>query len=300
MERTLLEQQSREREDALGERLQSMREEVAHLEADVSTLRRRTQLALKNHARFEELARDGFASLAQSQEKLQELLDLQLRERSAERSIESLRRDIRNLQSEARTGKSTAATRHAQLNSLLATLAQEAHENEARGGVVITAPQDGVVSGIVLHAGESVQPGQTFMSLIANGTPDQPPGHPTASATRSATGRGLLEAQLYAPSRTAGFVQPGQTVWLRYAAYPYQKFGMSRGTVISISQTPLAPPDLPPGQTQALLTSAQSNEPLYRITVELEKQFVNTYGEMRPLRPGMSLEGDVIQDRRAV
>ncbi len=40
-----------------------------------------------------------------------------------------------------------------------------------------------------------------------------------------------LIAHFYATTRQAGFVQPGQRVRLRYAAYPYQKFGMGEGEV---------------------------------------------------------------------
>jgi multidrug efflux pump subunit AcrA (membrane-fusion protein) len=109
-----------------------------------------------------------------------------------------------------------------------------------------------------------------------------------------------LEAQLYAPSRTAGFVRVGQTVWVRYAAYPYQKFGMAEGQVTRVSQTPIAAADLPAGQGQALLTAAQANEPLYRISVSLKKQAITTYGNTQTLKAGMALDADVLQDRRAV
>jgi membrane fusion protein len=109
-----------------------------------------------------------------------------------------------------------------------------------------------------------------------------------------------LQAHLYAPSRTAGFVRTGQAVWLRYAAYPYQKFGLAQGDVIEVSQTPIAPQDLPPGQQQALSQAAQSIEPLYRITVSLANQSIFAYGRDHLLKPGMALEADVLQDRRAV
>jgi membrane fusion protein len=110
----------------------------------------------------------------------------------------------------------------------------------------------------------------------------------------------ILQAQLFAPSRTAGFVQPGQTVWLRYSAFPYQKFGMAEGRVTKISRSPIAPQDLPSGQGQALVNAAQANEPMYRITVRLPRQTVNTYGTQTRLAAGMSLEADVRQDSRMV
>ncbi|WP_431260856.1 secretion protein HlyD [Roseateles chitinivorans] len=109
-----------------------------------------------------------------------------------------------------------------------------------------------------------------------------------------------LLAQLYAPSRTVGFVQPGQPVWLRYAAYPYQKFGMARGQVAQVSPTPIAPQDLPAGQAQALVSAAQANEPLYRIDVRLDRDDIAAYGQAVPLRAGMALDADVTLERRRI
>jgi multidrug efflux pump subunit AcrA (membrane-fusion protein) len=109
-----------------------------------------------------------------------------------------------------------------------------------------------------------------------------------------------LQANLYAPSRTAGFIKPGQAVWMRYGAYPYQKFVLAQGQVQSISATPTAPQDLPNGQGTALLAAAQTQEPLYRIQVKLKDQYITAYGESLPLKTGMTLDADVIQDKRAV
>ncbi|MEB0233304.1 HlyD family secretion protein, partial [Undibacterium sp. 10I3] len=64
--------------------------------------------------------------------------------------------------------------------------------------------------------------------------------------TTKTTDAAQLEVHLYAPSRTAGFVANGQQVLIRYQAYPYQKFGLQKGTVTDISDTPFAPNELPP------------------------------------------------------
>ena len=141
-----------------------------------------------------------------------------------------------------------------------------------------------------LPKGASVQARQSLATLVpveANGQ----------SKTELQT---QLQAHLYAPSRTAGFVQPGQTVWMRYGAYPYQKFGLAQGQVQSISATPTAPQDLPNGQSAALQTAAQTQEPLYRIQVQLKDQSITAYGDKLPLKPGMTLEADVVQEKRAV
>ena len=105
-----------------------------------------------------------------------------------------------------------------------------------------------------------------------------------------------LQAQLYAPSNAIGFVQPGQSVVLRYQPFPYQKFGHSFGHIVAVSRTALSLNDL---QTLPLGgNTLQAGEPLYRITVDLDRETVLAYGQEQRLQPGTQVDADVLQDRR--
>lgn len=153
---------------------------------------------------------------------------------------------------------------------------------------MITAPQAGRISALPVSAGQPLQAGQTVASLV--------PRAQEGSATNPAE----LQAQLFAPSRTAGFVQAGQAVYLRFAAFPFQKFGTTQGEVLAVSRSPIAPADLPAGQSQALLDANRSNESMYRITVRLKSQSIKTYGRETPLAAGMALEASIVQDSRRI
>jgi len=50
-----------------------------------------------------------------------------------------------------------------------------------------------------------------------------------------------LQAQLLAPSRAVGFIEPGDKVLLRYQAFPYQKFGHHAGKVVRVSRSAIVP-----------------------------------------------------------
>lgn len=299
-ERLLLQQQARQRQEAIAERLRSLQAEERQAESELETNRLRVQLARKSHERFAELGRSGFVSEVQAQQKHEELLDLQLRERNAERSLQALRRDMQALRAESQGSQTALNTSLAQLERSVASLSQEHTEHEARMGLTITAPQAGRISALTLHPGQAVQAGQTVLSLVPGGDDEAETDALANAKPSSSSSAAQLQAQLWAPSRTAGFVKPGQTVWLRYAAYPYQKFGMAEGVVLAVSESPLAPQDLPQGQAQALLSAAQSNEPLYRISVQLKSQRIQTYGQVTPLKAGLALEADVLQESRKV
>lgn len=283
-ERRLTEQSLQQRLDALASREQSLRSEERQAQGELETHSLRLQLAQKSLQRQQELAGSGFVAAAQVQQKQEELLDLQLRERSAQRNLQALQRDLQAVHADRDALQNQTRTALAQLERSQATLGQEVTEADSRNGLTVTAPQAGRVSALTLTSGQSVQAGQTVLSLVP-------------MAGEQAT---VLQAQLFAPSRTAGFVRTGQQVWLRYAAFPYQKFGMSRGEVVAISRSPIAPQDLPNGQAQALVAAAQANEPMYRITVRLPEQSVTTYGKPTALAAGMSLDADLRQDSRKV
>ncbi|MBE7420541.1 MAG: HlyD family efflux transporter periplasmic adaptor subunit [Ideonella sp.] len=284
-EQAARERQARARLRTIAERTEALRAESLRVEHEIALLNRRLLLSRSEAGRFEGLAAQGFVSGSQLQAKQQEVLDIQARVEVAERTGIALRRDALALQAEAADARAQVDAERAQIERSLAALSQEAVDNEAQRQAVIVAPQAGVVTAIAIHRGQAVQPGQTLATLV----PQSQDG--TAAA---------LEAQLYAPSRAAGFVRPGQTVWLRYAAFPYQKFGLARGEVSSVSRTPINPQDLPAGQQQALLLGAQGNEPLYRISVALPANSIVADGVRHPLKAGMTLEADVVRDRRAV
>lgn len=95
----------------------------------------------------------------------------------------------------------------AEIDRNLATLTQENSEAAARDRYAITAPADGIVTNLLAEVGQSVG-NQPLATLLPAGA--------------------KLEAQLFLTSRAVGFVEPGQSVRLRYQAYPYQKFGQER------------------------------------------------------------------------
>jgi membrane fusion protein len=106
----------------------------------------------------------------------------------------------------------------------------------------------------------------------------------------------VLEAELYAPSRAAGFIHPGTAVLLRYDAFPYQKFGLFSGRVreIAAATVPLGDVQRPGADTPG------ASEPVYRIRVQLDAQAVPASGQLRELKPGMQLAATLVLEQRTL
>lgn len=270
-ERRLTEQNLWQRQDSIAQRLQGLLAKRRQAQCELDTVRLRVQLARQGLNRQQELSAAWFVAAAQVQVKQEELLDLQLRERNAERRMQALARDLQAAGAEKLSSDTQAQTTWAPIDRALAALDQESTDNDSRNGLTSIARQAGRVTARPINAGQAVQAGQTVASIV----PVDADGRPAERV-----------AQRFAPSRAAGFAQPGQEVFLRLAADPFQKFGVARGEVVAASRSPVAAQVLPAGQAQALVAADQANEPLYRITV--------------PLAAGMSLDADVRQAAKKI
>lgn len=157
----------------------------------------------------------------------------------------------------------------------VSAIEQDLAENEARRQILVRAPQGGTIGAITAEPGQSVTPSQPVAAILPVGSE--------------------LEAELYVPSRAAGFLRPGMSVRLRYQAYSYQKFGQASATIREVSNTAMRPDEF------AMSSSSMTNgvgEPLYRVRAKLERQSVLAYGSEHPLRSGAVVDASVLLDTR--
>lgn len=257
---------------ALQRQIGDMKRELAQIGAEADLQRERLALAQQAQARLESLRNENFVSSAQVQTKAEEVLGLRAQLQGLERQGATHQREIGSLEAQLRELPLRSQAQLGEIDRDIAELVQKSAENEAQTRIVIRAPQDGVVTSVLAERGQPATPATALASLVPSDA--------------------QLQAHLFAPSSAVGFVRSEQAVLLRYQAYPYQKFGHQAGQVMQVSRTPLQAAEL------ASLALPQSNEPLYRITVALDKQAVQAYGQAQPLAPGMQLDADVLLDRR--
>jgi membrane fusion protein len=230
--------------------------------------------------RYGQLVAHGFISAAQQQQREEEALDATSRLEAARRTTDALVSDRAAASSEVQTLREQMQADLAEIDRAIESNRQEAWQAAARMRLAITAPADGVVSAMKLSPGQAVQQGELLFDFLPGG------GDFGDEGKRS-------QVQLFASSRTVGFVKPGQTVNLRFDAFPFQKFGMFKGTVASVSRTPYAPGEVP-------ASVSATNEPMYRVLVDVDPNANRAAAEQLAFRPGMSVTADVLLETRAV
>ncbi|HUL55398.1 MAG TPA: HlyD family efflux transporter periplasmic adaptor subunit [Usitatibacter sp.] len=253
-------------------RLEGIAREVSGIDNEVATQRARFRIAAQGVERAHRLEDIGFLSSAALDRERDGALEQQSRLEQLERARSSLVRDAAALEFESAGALSRGRAQVAAIDMQRAAVDQERIERDSQFHAAIVAPASGTVATVLVEPGQMVVAGTPLVAIVP------------ANAT--------LEALLYAPSRSIGFVHEGEEVLLRYLAYPHQKFGMHRATITAVSRNPMLPGEL------GFTPIDGTREPVYRIKATLDAQAIVAYGHVEALQPGMQVEADVMLDRR--
>jgi membrane fusion protein len=151
-----------------------------------------------------------------------------------------------------------------------AALAEQGAALKRTDQLVLTAPVSGEVGDVATEIGLRAKPETSLVTIVPEGS--------------------RLEVWLYAPSRAVGFVRPGQQVRLNFDAFPYQRFGVGRGTVTAVSRVPV--------EASAIDADLGIAEPVFRIRVRLDGMPTRA-SKGQSLRPGMTLSASLVLERRS-
>jgi membrane fusion protein len=166
---------------------------------------------------------------------------------------------------------SQSAGEQADLRASMQSLEQQRAGLEGQKSYVITAPVAGRVTAVQTNVGTTTTPNSPLMSIV-----------PVDAQ---------LKAEIYAPSRAIGLVRAGQETRMLYDAFPYQRFGSFTGRIASVSRVIIDP--------RETAIPVKLEEPVYKVTVTLNQQNVQAFGEMYALQPGMALTANIVLERQS-
>lgn len=259
--------------EALRNNATTLKRERENLDEQISLAVRKMDLSEKSVERYKGLVEQGYIAQEQYELKQEELLEQRIRLKDLERNRADVDHRYTTIVRDISSIPLTQLNVREELSRNLQTIDQELVENEAKYEVVVVAPSSGIITAIRGEVGQTAKSDEVLAAII-----------PLESK---------FQARLYIPSRAIGFIRKGASVGIRYQSFPYQKFGQAGGKVLDISEAPLLPDEVP-----SLANVEPNKESMYRVTIELERQYIKAYGEPVSLRAGMLLEADVMVDRR--
>jgi hemolysin D len=233
---------------------------------------------------FDKLEEKGFVGPLMASDKRREKIEKEQEFKTQQHVIESARAGI--LQSEKRLTQIQSDYRrqlYAERNEVanaLEKLTQEiAKQSHRRELLELRAPQTSIVKDLATHTiGTVVQPGTVLLTLVPK--------------------EDILRAEVWVSNEDIGFVREGQTVKLKFAAFPFQKYGLAEGTVEHVSADAADTP-------AASGTPAEGNKntpmPLgYKALVALKTVRLEANGRACPLSAGMQTNAEILLGTRTV
>jgi membrane fusion protein len=187
------------------------------------------------------------------------------------------------LQGELAMLRSTQTDIETQLASLDGQHARELQDlsvrfEQTRQNVTISAPKAGIVSFSNLITGQSLEPEDVALVI------DTAEGGP-------------LRAALHIPSRRRGFVREGQTVRLKFDAFPYERFGSYEARIDSISGTTIRASALTEGTPKP--TAAQGGGD-YMAWATLRGDTFDFERQQFKILSGMRATASIVVERRTI
>lgn len=233
--------------------------EMEHLKQQYADSRQFYEKRLISRAALEEARVRYFGALAALPSRMAEIHPL-------ETVVQDLKRQIL----EAKLGLDQESARAAHAYEVAASRYARARQATGRGldadSDLIPAPEAGVVTQVFVNTvGQVVNRGQTLATLALASAP--------------------LVAEAMIPSKDVGLIRPGQSVKLKYEAFPFGEYGIKRGRLLRVSPDAVIDPVLGPS---------------YRGLVALEEGTIRVRGEERPLRYGMKGIAEVVTDRKSI
>ncbi len=272
-------QQARQQAAALDARAAAVEAGLAQLEREIALQRERVQLVRDVAGRYPELVRSGAVSPVEAAEKQTELLDQQAHLSELERARGAAQAELATLRADRASLPLQAGRESSQMRREAQALAQAQAENESRRGTQVLAPQAGEVATLLAAPGQPVIAGQTLATLLPAGA--------------------ALEAELWVPTRSAGFVRAGMPVWLRVDAFPYERYGQLPAHVREVSQSALPLSDLGDAGNAAALVPPQN---VFRVIVALDAGAPAdaALAWRQSLKAGMHVQASLVGERHTL
>jgi membrane fusion protein len=258
--------------DALRRKIADLERELAQFDVEIKAQQSRLASSRNEFQRAEELYKEKFYSESKLIEFRNNVLDQQVKVETLRRQRAGVERELSGARAEEPAIALKTQTALEQIRRQASELQQGSVQEEAKRENVIRAPVAGVLTNIAAARGETVAESAPLAVVVPKGSG--------------------LHAQLLVPTRAIGFVAPGQEVVLRYDAFPFQRFGQYRGTVERVSRTVWSS-----GEKVGQLVV---REPVYRVDVRLDAQYVAVGDQKLPLRSGMMVNADILQEKRKV
>ena len=166
------------------------------------------------------------------------------------------------------------SSQHNQINAYKNQLV----ESNANGNLIIKATTNGKIESLAVTKGQMVENGSSLAQIKPTGDIE-------------------YYLILWLPNNTIPYVKPGDTINIRYDAFPADKFGQFPGKVISISSVPASRQEMAE-YTNVNNGTSQQELALYKAIIKIKDKTFNYNGKTLTLSNGLKAQAVVFLEER--
>lgn len=236
---------------------------ITSLQEQLNQARSRTRTAEADLERARSIAERGFLSRRDLEQRESEVFARRQEESSIEERIAAARGEVASANAEAEQAISRSQVERAEALETITRAEQGEADRSAATKEVHVAPSRGLIASLPVRSGQALRGGETIAVIAPEGA--------------------QIVATLRLPTNVMGDVRPGQEVKIAVDSYPYQTFGMLRGTVDSVSR----------------VATEDNGQDVYLVQVDLPDAII-AYGQREPLLPGMTVTARITTQERTL
>lgn len=253
-------------------RARRLKKEIDQLNVLIRIQGENRDLTLNTYTRMKDLLSENIISSMDVEEYYKRYLEQKQQSESLYMRIDEATSNLEETILNTRSLEINSKREIVDIENQLTEIAKQQTQVEGQRQMMVNAPVAGRIASVVASVGQRIDPAKPLFSIIPKGS--------------------NLQADLYLPTRSIGFLEVGQHINISYEAFPYQKFGTYPGKIVQIARSVIMP-----GEPASGLTF---QEPVYKVVASLESQNIKAYGKEIPLKSGMVLSADVVLDERSL
>jgi len=188
---------------------------------------------------------------------------------------------ITNLNSELVTRASDFDNQISQYQFQRNDLFRQLSEADASGALIVNAPTDGRVESLSVTSGQMVNVGDSLAQLI-----------PSDNA--------IYYLVLWLPNNSIPYVNSGDSINIRYDAFPFEKFGQFPGVIDSVVYVPASNQELSTYSSSPIRQSVETVEPYYKVLVAIDNTKFGYQGKVLNLSNGMKAQVTLFLEKRQI
>ena len=246
------------------------------LEGQMALAEEKLQLLTEQQLDFNQLNKNGYVSNLEKERQQQTLLEAKQEKQNITRLLLQHQNELNTVAFNTINIPQQYTLRINNLKRQQADIQHQLAQVASNYKYTITASNSGLVTGIQVVEGETLSQSKAQAKPLLHILPK---------------GSELI-AELLLPTRSAGFIQLGNSTRLRFDAFPYQRFGFINSEIVRIDQTLIAP-----NEVQLPITL---EEPVYRLRAKLNQQQMQAFGKAFDLKSGMLFEADIMLEQRTL